>query len=89
MKILSNKKYEKFQQDMVNLQLDLNDAMEDNKTLEAQVSSLLKMNKELEEANIDKYNKCYEQSKEIKRLKQLLTRNGINYKKEDKNGKGN
>lgn len=76
MKILSKKQYEKLQQAMVNLQMDLNDAREDNKTLEAQVKYLQ-----------DTYKDYDDKNKEIKRLKQLCTRNKINYKKEDKDGR--
>ena len=83
MKIMSKKQYEKLQQAMVDLQMDLNDAREDNKTLEAQVKYLqdqLKANEQLT-------SELYDKNKEIKKLKTLLTKNKINYKKEDKDGR--
>lgn len=83
MKILSKKKYEKLQQAMVNLQMDLNDAKEDNKTLEAQVKYLQDQVK----ANEQLTSELYDKNKEIKRLKTLLTKNKINYKKDDKDGR--
>ena len=89
MKIMSKKQYEKLQQCMVELQLDLDEERKDNLTYKAQVEALLKARKELEEASIRISNDLYESNKEIKRLKTLLTKNGIKYKKEDKNGKRN
>jgi len=80
MKIMSKKQYEKMQQCMVDLQMDLNQAKEENAILEKQVEYLrgiVKAN-ELLTSNKDK---------EIKRLKQLCTRNNVNYKKEDKDGR--
>lgn len=81
-KIMTKKKYEKLQQCLVDLQMDINDAHEQMDLYLKQVAYL---QDELNYAN----NKteqlgCVidEKNKEIKRLKTLMTKNGISYKKE-------
>ena len=84
MKILSKKKYEKLQECLTELQMDINDAREQMDLYNSQVAYL--------QDNINQANNKIEQlgwviddkNKEIKRLKTLMTKNGINYKKEVK-----
>ena len=88
MKILSKKNWEKYQQMMCDLQMELGEAAENNKTYHEQVEYLRKTLGDVT-AQIEKY--AYDIDdylKEIKRLKCLLTKNKIDYKKKgDKNGK--
>lgn len=88
MKILSKKKWEEYQQMMCDLQMDLSEALDDNKVYYQQVeylrNSLTKATNENEKYAYD----IEDYLKEIKRLKCLLTKNKIDYKKkEDKNGR--
>ena len=84
MKILSNKRYEKLKQCLTELQMDMNDAREQMDLYNSQVAYL--------QDNVNQANNKIEQlgweiddkNKEIKRLKTLLTKNGISYKKEVK-----
>lgn len=84
MKILSSKKYEKLQQCLTELQMDINDAHEQMDLYLKQVAYLQDQtnyaNNKLEQFEII----IDDKNKEIKRLKTLLTKNGINYKKEEK-----
>lgn len=86
MKILSKKKYEKLQECLTELQMDYADAKDQMKIYDEQVNYLQnKLNttlNDLEKVSLDLEDK----NKEIKRLKTLLTKNGIIYKKEVKNG---
>lgn len=82
MKIISNKKYEKLQQTLVDLQLDLNEAYEDNKTYNMQVEHLLEEKRILLADNQKMECDILDYKKEIKKLKTLLTKNKIEYKKE-------
>lgn len=87
MKILSKKKYNKLQECLTELQMDYADAKDQMKIYDEQVNYLQnKLNttlNDLEKVSLDLEDK----NKEIKRLKTLLTKNGIIYKKEVKNGK--
>lgn len=87
MKILSKKKYNKLQECLTELQMDYADAKDQMKIYDEQVNYLQnKINttlNDLEKVSLDLEDK----NKEIKRLKTLLTKNGIIYKKEVKNGK--
>lgn len=85
-KIMTKKKYEKLQQCLVDLQMDINDAHEQ---MELYLKQVAYLQDELNYAN----NKteqlaCVidEKNKEIKRLKTLMTKNGVSYKKEVKDG---
>lgn len=80
MRIISNKRYEEISQELTNLNLDIKDLKEQIDIYDEQVTYLVKGNKELESNN--EFLK-----KETKRLKSLLTKNGINYKKENKDGR--
>lgn len=84
MKILSKKKYEKLQQCLVDLQMDINDAHEQMDLYLKQVAYLQDelnyANNKLEQFEII----IEEKNKEIKRLKTLMTKNGVSYKKEEK-----
>jgi capsule polysaccharide export protein KpsE/RkpR len=84
MKILSSKKYEKLQQCLVDLQMDINDAHEQMDLYLKQVAYLQDelnyANNKLEQFGII----IEEKNKEIKRLKTLMTKNGVSYKKEAK-----
>ena len=83
MKILSNKKYELLMQKLTDLKLDLQECEDDNRTYQIQVDYLSKKNHELGN-NGDKLGSDLNDLKnEVRRLKTLLTKNNINYKKED------
>lgn len=84
MKIISGKNWEKYQQQMVDLQMDLNDCIEQNHLLEGQVQVFRTTN--MEQANlIEKFEyDIKDLQNETKRLKTLLTKNKISYKKEEK-----
>lgn len=98
MKIISRKKYEKINQQMVDLQMDLNQALDDEKKYLKQVNYLQnEIEKEKKVSN--DFSKVIEedfviiegQKDTIKKLKTLLTKNKIDYKslldKESKNVK--
>jgi len=89
MKILSKKSYEKLQQCMTNLQMDLNDAHEQLKLYDEQVKYLRNLHSDNTTVVNNLTDLVSEKNKEIRKLKTLLTKNGISYKKEDKNGKRN
>lgn len=81
MKIMSKKTYEKLQQCLTELQMDYSDAKDQMDLYNNQVAYLQ------DEINLA-YNKIEQlgwdiddKNKEIKRLKTLLTKNGIEYKK--------
>lgn len=81
MKILTNKKWEQYQQMICDLQMDMGELIENNKIYYEQVEylrrTLADANNDIEKlgCDIDTY------LKEIKRLKCLLTKNKIDYKK--------
>lgn len=93
MKILSNKKYSDLEQKFVELQLDLNESQKDNETYLKQVSVINEKNKELEKCVEELEDKKIEleislkkaqeketqKTKEIKKLKSLLTKNKVDY----------
>ena len=98
MKIISNKQWEKMNQSMVDLQLDLNKSIEDNQTYYSQVEYLRKRLEDERENNtklgqlIEKLSFADRDNKLlIKNLKTLLTKYNIDYshilknKKEKKN----
>lgn len=97
MKILTNKKYEELMQTITDLQMEYASSKHDNSTYYEQVEYLRKANNKLadkcslfEQLSNDcvKYDcEIKELKKEIRNLKSLLTKNGIEYKKEKKNGK--
>ena len=88
MKILSKKKWEKYQQMVCDLQMDLGDALEDNKSYYRQVEYLRQTLTDVNNQNEKLACDIDENLKEIKRLKCLLTKNKIDYKKKgDKNGR--
>lgn len=94
MKILTNKKYEELMQTITNLQMEYASAKHDNSTYYEQVEYLRKANidldKKLEQLMADcikNDSDIKDYKKEIKFLKSLLTKNGIVYKKGEKNGK--
>ena len=87
MKILKNKTYEKLQQCLTELQLDLNDKIDENKLLEEQVKYLQTQLKSSNDIVTKLGYDIDDKNKEIKRLKTLLTKNKIEYKKEDNNAK--
>lgn len=84
MKILSKKKYEKLKEDFTQLQLDLNQSKEDNLTYKKQVEYLWDTNREINTTNIKLEYDIADLKKEIQRLKTILTKNNIPYKKENK-----
>ena len=86
-KIISGKKYEKMEQMLVDLQLDLNKALDDEQTYLKQINYLQKeLENEKTASNafskvIEEYFVKIESQKEtIKKLKTLLTKNKIDYK---------
>ena len=83
-KIMTKKKYEKLQQCLVDLQMDINDAHEQMELYLKQVAYLQDelnyANNKIEQLGII----IDEKNKEIKRLKTVMTKNGISYKKEKK-----
>ncbi len=87
MKIISNKKWEEMNQELVNIQLDLNEARRDNDTYLEQVKYLQKQ-LENEKTASDAFSKVIEeyfvkieiQRNIIRKLKTLLTKNKIDYK---------
>lgn len=89
MKILLKKSYEKLQQCMTNLQMDLNDAHEQLRLYDEQVKYLRNLHSDNTTVVNNLTDLVNEKNKEIRKLKTLLTKNGISYKKEDKSGKGN
>ena len=87
MKIISGKKYEKMEQMLVDLQLDLNKALDDEQTYLKQINYLQKeLENEKTASNafskvIEEYFVKIESQKDIiKKLKTLLTKNKIDYK---------
>ena len=87
MKIISNKKWEKMEQMLVDLQLDLNKALDDEQTYLKQINYLQKeLENEKTASNafskvIEEYFVKIESQKDtIKKLKTLLTKNKIDYK---------
>lgn len=87
MKILSKKRYEEIKQKLTDVALDLQSEKTDNELYKQQVEYLTNsINDKQHEVSLlnAKIDEC---KKEIKYLKTLLTKNGIQYKKEDKNGK--
>ena len=85
MKILSKKSYEKLQQCLTELQMDFTDTKEQLQIYDEQVVYL---NEELRNCKDEVIKLSWElddKNREIKRLKTLLTKNNIKYKKEDKN----
>lgn len=93
MKILSNKKFDEWEQKYVEMQLELNEALEDNKTYLKQVSVLNEKNKDMEKCLKEQEDKIIEleislkkaqenetkKTKETRNLKMLLTKNKIDY----------
>lgn len=81
MKIMSKKTYEKLQQCLTELQMDYTDAKDQIDLYNQQVAYLQDQlnfaNNKLEQLGWDLNDK----NKEIKKLKTLLTKNGIEYKK--------
>lgn len=98
MKIISNKKWEEINQEIVNLKLDLNEAKDDENKYLKQINYLQK-ELENEKTASDAFSKVIEeyfvkiesQKDTIRKLKTLLTKNKIDYKslldKESKNVK--
>ena len=95
MKILTNRRYNEMEREFVELQLDLQQAKDDNKLYQIQVDTLnnkIKNNEskfkakiaELEASLIESQNDISSKNNEIKKLKNLLTRNKVNYKKTTK-----
>lgn len=96
MKIISSKKFEEMNQTLVDLQMELNDKVLENATLEEQVAYLqkeiakaLKHTSELTTIISSDTRIIEEKTITIKKLKTLLTKNKIDYKsaleKGDKN----
>lgn len=87
MKIISNKKYEEMEQMLVDLQMDLSDAKNDNELYQRQVEYLQDKIQSAKD-DIEEYAKVLslttaklEEEKQItKKLKTLLTKNKIDYK---------
>lgn len=87
MKIISRKKYEEINQQMVNLQMDLNQALDDEQKYLKQIKYLQK-ELENEKTASDAFSKVIEeyfvkiesQKDTIRKLKTLLTKNKIDYK---------
>ena len=83
MKILSGKEWKKFNNQFIDLQLDYNQAKEDEVHYIEQVDFLRNQNKELgnelDKVSVDLLKK----KAEIRTLKTLLTKNNIDYKKGD------
>lgn len=87
MKIISSKKWEEMNQELVNLQLDLSEARRDNDTYLEQVKYLqenLKTETSISDdlvETIEEYEiRMKKQKDTIRTLKTLLTKNNINYK---------
>lgn len=86
-KIISGKRYEKMEQMLVDLQLDLNKSLDDEQTYLKQINYLQKeLENEKTASNafskvIEEYFVKIESQKDtIKKLKTLLTKNKIDYK---------
>ena len=87
MKIISNKKWEEINQEIVNLKLDLNEARRDNDTYLEQVEYLqnsIKTETSISDdlvETIEEYEiRMKKQKDTIRTLKTLLTKNNIDYK---------
>lgn len=87
MKIISNKKWEEMEQKLVDLQLDLSKALDDEQTYLKQINYLQKeLENEKTASNafsnvIEEYFVKIESQKDtIRKLKTLLTKNKIDYK---------
>lgn len=89
MKILTNKTWEKFNNEYIDFQLEIADLKDDNNNYKDQVDTIVKINRELSETIVGLEEKLKDTKKEIVRLKTLCTKNKIDYKvkKESKNGK--
>ena len=86
MKIIKKREWEKINQTMVDLQMDLNDQMEQNKILEEQVKYLQnKVKVEIENnrkisSKLDEYEvKIKSKTNDLRKLKTYLTQNNIDY----------
>lgn len=86
-KIISEKKWEEMNQELIDLQMDLGEAKKDNDLLEKQVDYLRKKieeekenAKELSFIGDKSIDTIYNLKVEIKKLKTLLTQNKIDYK---------
>lgn len=86
-KIISGKKYEKMEQMLVDLQLDLNKALDDEQTYLKQINYLqkeLENEKEFAKGTCETIGRdivqIASQKDIIKKLKTLLTKNKIDYK---------
>ena len=95
MKILTNRRYNEMEQEFVELQLDLQHAKDDNEIYQIQVETLNNKIKngesklkariaELEASLIELQNDISSKNNEIKKLKNLLIRNKVSYKKTTK-----
>lgn len=91
MKILSNKKMEEIKQELTNYELDKSEWEKDEQSYLRQIKILSEKIQDIKKENEDNANMLikfeYDEKdykKEIKRLKTLLTKNNVNYKKEDK-----
>lgn len=87
MKIISKKKWEEMNQKIVDIQMDLNESRQDNKTYFAQVEALRKQNTNIKAENESCHkeieniaNQLVDKDKEVRKLKALLTKNKIDYK---------
>ena len=86
MKIIKKREWEKINQTMVDLQMDLNDQMEQNKILEEQVKYLqnrveleIENNKKISK-KLDEYEvKIKSKTNDLRKLKTYLTQNNIDY----------
>lgn len=82
MKILSSKKYEDVVQKLTDLALDLEQEKSDNSLLHEQVMYLTDQLSDERFTTAKLESDLLDAKKEVKKLKTLLTRNKITYKKE-------
>ena len=84
MKIFTNKKWNEYNDQFVDIQLENRDLKEDNGKYVEQVKTIVNINNDLTNTICGLEEKLKDAKKEIRRLKTLCTKNKINYKEEKK-----
>lgn len=84
MKIISRKKWEEINSNYVDLQLEYNSLYNDNQTYKSQVDTIVTINSDLSFKITELENKLNDAKKEIRKLRNLCTKNKVNYKEQPK-----
>jgi N-acetylmuramic acid 6-phosphate (MurNAc-6-P) etherase len=79
MKIFTNKKWEEYNNQFIDIQIENKDLKEDNANYVSQVETIVDINKELSYALANTEEQLKNAKKMIRKLKMLCTKNGIRY----------